>query len=121
MANNPGNNNYENLRDQDRIPVASGQSNTDSTQSLPFLINSVTGRLLVDSSGGSTGTAVYNEIVAGSGTSWTLANIPDTGTLQLYADGQRLSPTVDYTLVGAAITTVLSWSAGTLLADYIFG
>lgn len=116
---NPADNNYQNLRDQNRITVASGQSNTDSTQSLPFLINSITGRLLVDS-GGSTGTAVINEVVSGSGTTWTLANTPLTGTLALYANGQRLTPTVDYSLSGATITTVLGWDAGTLLADYMY-
>lgn len=68
----------------------------------------------------SSGTAVYNEVVAGSGTSWTLAHIPTTGTLQLYANGQRLMETTDYTLSGASITTLTSWAAGTLLADYLY-
>lgn len=72
------------------------------------------------SGGGNTGTAVYNEVVSGSGTSWALTNIPTTGTLRLYANGQRLIPGSgnDYTLSGGNITTALSWSAGTLLADY---
>lgn len=72
------------------------------------------------SGGGNTGTAVYNEVVSGSGTSWALTNTPTTGTLRLYANGQRLIPGAgnDYTLSGGNITTALSWSAGTLLADY---
>lgn len=116
---NPALNSYQNLRDQNRITVASGQSNTDSNQSLPFLVNSITGRLLVDATGGSSNSFKYNEIVSGSGTSWTLANVPITGTVALYANGQRLTPGgVDYTISAAAITTVLSWSAGTVLADY---
>jgi len=69
-------------------------------------------------SSGAVGTAVYNEVVAGSGTSWTLAGVPATGTLRLYANGQRLTITVDYTLAGAVITTLTSWVSGTLLADY---
>lgn len=108
--------NYDAVRDQNRIPVAGGQSNTDSTQTLPFKIDSVTGRVLVDSSV----TAVYNEVVSGSGTAWTLANTPTAGTVRLFANGQRLTPTVDYTISSAAITTVLSWTAGTILADYIY-
>lgn len=70
------------------------------------------------SSSGSNGTAVYNEVVAGSGTSWTLPFAPSTGTLRLYANGQRLMVGTDYSLSGTAITTVDSWVAGTLLADY---
>lgn len=71
-------------------------------------------------SSNSSGTAVYNEVVSGSGTAWTLANTPSTGTLRLYANGERLIPGAgnDYTLTGGNITTALSWSAGTLLADY---
>lgn len=64
------------------------------------------------------GTSVFGEVVAGSGTSWTLANTPTSGTVRLYTNGQRLTVTVDYSLSGANITTVLSWSAGTMLADY---
>lgn len=110
---------YYALRDQNRVPVATGQSSVDSTQTLPFKIDPVTGRVLVDASGAS-GTAVYNEVVAGSGTAWTLAHTPTTGTLMLYANGQRLTPTVDYSLSGADVTTVTSWVAGTILADYFY-
>lgn len=72
------------------------------------------------SSGGSSGTAVYGEVVDGNGTSWTLDNIPSTGTLRLYANGQRLTVTVDYTLSGANITTVQGWNGGTVIADYSY-
>lgn len=68
----------------------------------------------------SSGTAVYNEVVAGGGTAWTLANTPTTDSLRLFANGQRLTPGIDYMIAGDAITTVLSWAAGTLLADYIY-
>ena len=111
--------NYDAIRDQNRVPVAMGQSSVDSTQTLPFKIDPVTGRLLVDATG-ATGTAVYNEVVSGSGTAWTLAHTPTTDTLMLYANGQRLTPTVDYSLSGTAITTVTSWATGTLLADYFY-
>lgn len=118
MSNIPSNNTYFSLRDQNRVPVATGQSNSDSSVSMPILIDSVTGRVLVDINGGAT--AVYGEVVAGSGTSWTLAHTPASSGIALYANGQRLTLTTDYTIAGAAITTILSWSAGTVTADYTY-
>lgn len=71
------------------------------------------------SSGTSSGTNVYNEVVSGSGTAWTLTVVPTLGSVRLFANGQRLTPGgVDYTISGANITTIQSWSAGTILADY---
>lgn len=62
---------------------------------------------------------VDNEIVNGSGTSFTLANTPIAGSVHLYGNGQRLTPGgVDFTIVGTAITMVNSFSTGTVLADY---
>lgn len=107
---------YDAIRDGNRVPVAMGQDSTDATQTLPFLVDPITGRLLVDSGSN----AIYNEVVSGSGTSWTLAHTPTTGTLQLYANGQRLMETTDYTLSGTTITTLTSWATGTLLADYLY-
>lgn len=66
------------------------------------------------------GTSVYNEVVAGSTKTFTLAHTPVAGTERVFANGQRLTPTVDYTIVSAVITTVLSWSAGMITADYNF-
>ncbi len=51
MSFNPGLDNYTAARDGQRTPVATGVSNTDATQTLPFKIDSVTGRVLVDSGG----------------------------------------------------------------------
>jgi hypothetical protein len=68
--------------------------------------------------GMSTSKFVSGEVVAGSGTSWTLANDPSL-FLGLYAMGQRLSTSrADYTISGADITTGLSWAAGDITADY---
>lgn len=93
-------------------------SSVDDKTIVRLVADPITGALLV-SGGGSSGTQVLNEIVAGSGTSWTLANTPNSAGVALYANGQRLTPGgVDYTLTGANITTVLSWAAGTVLADY---
>lgn len=61
-----------------------------------------------------------NEIVNGSGTTFTLAATPLAGTVQLYGGGQRLTPGAsnDYTITGANITTSNSYVAGAILADY---
>ena len=69
-----------------------------------------------DTSGGNN--FVYNEIVSGSGTTFTLAYTPVAGMFALFAQGQRLYPPADYTLAGAVITTVNSWLAGNILCDY---
>ena len=61
---------------------------------------------------------VDNEVVSGSGTSFTLANIPVVGTVKLYALGQRIYTPADYTISANAITTVSSWATGNILADY---
>ena len=69
---------------------------------------------------GASANFVYNEVVAGSGTSFTLANTPVAGSQALYALGQRLTLTVDYTISGANIILVNSLLAASLLADYQF-
>jgi hypothetical protein len=94
-------------------------SSVDGVTIIRLVADPVTGRLLVDSSGGGGGnTFVYNEVVSGSGTSWTLANAPIAGLQSIYANGQKLLPTTDYSISGANITTVDSWSAGQISADY---
>lgn len=69
---------------------------------------------------GSTINFVNNEIISGSGTSWTLANTPVVGSVQLYGNGQYLTPGVgnDYQIVASAITTTNSFSSGTIVANY---
>lgn len=67
---------------------------------------------------GGTTTFVDNEIVAGSGTTFTLASIPVMGSEHVYAVGQRLYPTTDFTISGAVITMLNSWNAGMILVDY---
>lgn len=69
-------------------------------------------------------TFIVSEIVSGSSNTFTLANIPQSGTLMLYANGQRLTPnttivTNDYSISGTIITTTNPWNTGNLLADYI--
>jgi len=61
---------------------------------------------------------IDNEVVAGSGTSFTLANTPVAGSEHIFLNGMRAKLTTDYTISGTGITTTLSWSAGDVIADY---
>lgn len=79
-------------------------------------ITVVNGKKVISS--GSTITFIDDEVVSGSGTSWTLANTPVVGSVKLFALGQKLVLTTDYSITGTAITTVSSWDAGSLVADY---
>lgn len=69
-------------------------------------------------------TFVDEEVVSGSGTSWTLANVPSpASSLMLFQKVDsfgdvKLRRTVDFTDSGASITTVNSFSAGDLQAWY---
>lgn len=107
-------------RDANRVPTIMGVSSSDNSTPVVPYVDPVTHRLLVNTGGGTTGTFVYNEIVAGSGTTFTLTNTPLSGAYAIFANGQRLTPGAgnDFTITGAVITTALSWSAGAILADY---
>lgn len=71
-------------------------------------------------SSGPSGNSVYNEVVSGSGTAWTLVHVPVLGTVRLFGEGQKLLPTSNYTITGSTITTSDSWPAGAISADYNF-
>lgn len=105
-------------KDVNSVAVAGGVSDLDGVTILPFEINHTNGRLMVSAITAGGNTQVFNEVVSGSNTTWTLAFTPSVGTQAIYANGQRLTPTTDYTISGAAITTIDSWAAGTVLADY---
>lgn len=96
-------------------------SNADGVAIVRLWADPITHRLLVDISG-ATGTFVTNEIVAGSATTFTLANTPILGSQAIYGAGIRLTPGAgnDYTIVGAVISILspASYSAGQVLADY---
>ena len=92
--------------------------NTDSI--LVSILKDPRLRMLLHGGGGGGSSTVFidDEVVAGSGTTWTLSGTPISGSLKLYALGQRLKLTTDYTITGSNVTTVSSWNAGELLADY---
>lgn len=107
------------LKDGNSVASAIFESSTTPNLILRGQIDQITGRILVDLVGGGGGgnTFVYNEVLSGSGTSWSFATAPITGLYAIFANGQRLTPTVDFTISGANVTTTDSWVAGTLLGD----
>lgn len=93
------------IRDQNRITVALGVSNADSTVTLPFKIDSSTGRVLVDNSG--SGTTVYTETPVGTidGVNVTFTVAHTINTVYSFAiNGMYIHPTTDYTATGTTIT-----------------
>jgi hypothetical protein len=67
----------EAIRDGNRITVALGQSNADATVTLPFKIDSVTGRLLVATTGSSSvSILVATGTVDDSNVTFTFASTP---------------------------------------------
>ena len=105
------------LKDGNSVASAIFESSTTPNLILRGQIDQITGRVLVDVVGGVGNTFVYNEVLSGSGTSFTFATAPITGLYAIFANGQRLTPTVDFTISGGNVTTVDSFAAGTLLAD----
>ncbi len=75
------------------------------------------GNTITISSTSGFGHTIFSEVVAGSGTTFTLAHTP-IGNILLIGNGQVLTLTNDFTVAGAIITTLTSWSAGQILASY---
>lgn len=88
-------------------------ANSFTTAALQAFYRNGTGTVTTD-------TFVDNEVVAGSGTSWTLAFTPTVNSVKLFENGQLLKPGVgnDYQILGSAIITVNSLTAGTVAAQY---
>ena len=66
-----------------------------------------------------------NEFVSGSGTAWVFLHAPNPTTsvhlyVQEYNGGPfvRLPPTAITSIIGTAMVTAASWTAGALMADY---
>ena len=92
------------LRDQNRVPVALGQSSTDSTVSLPFKIDPVTGRVLTDATGASA--TIYTQtpvgLIDGANKIYTTTNSITT-VIGMWFNGQFVHP-AEYTVAGAGFT-----------------
>ena len=103
------------FRDGNHTPVASGQSNGDSSKVLPFLIDSITGRVLVDNSANTVSavTTTYNLSATQSGND-ALVTLPtisaSSNLVLLIRNGQALTLTTDYT-VSTGVATVFNASA----------
>lgn len=68
---------------------------------------------------GTGGFTYINEIVSGSGTTFTLAHVPQNGAnVVIFGGGSRLTYGVDYTITGAIISMANAYSAGQVVADY---
>jgi hypothetical protein len=65
-------------------------------------------------------TFVDGEVVSGNDVTWVLVSAPLPGSLHLFAFGQRLKDGAanDYILTGRNITTMTSFTSGSLIADY---
>mgnify|MGYP007100058870 CR=1 FL=1 len=72
----------EAIRDQNHVTVALGVSNTDATVTLPFKIDSATGRLLTDAASGS-GTVTSVSVVTANGFAGTVATATTTPAITL--------------------------------------
>lgn len=102
---------------------------TSNVSSIDFVGSGVTGSVIgsavTETISGGTGTIVYNELLTGTGTSFTLAHAPNpTGSLQLFKNGQRLNSGAgnDYTLSGANLIMAVSVTANDQLvaAQYTY-
>lgn len=92
------------------IPIKAGTNVT--------VTKDASGAYVISATGGSSENFADNEVATGSGTSFSIAHTPVAGSTHVYANGQRLTPTVDYTISAANITTLQSWDAGVILVDY---
>lgn len=90
---------------------------------IPKEQNKILGSFIRPQGSSSGSNDVANETPSGSGTTFTLAHTPTSGTLKLYKNGARLQEGAsnDYTLSGATITTNLTVASDdVLLADYSY-
>lgn len=103
------------LRDQDRVSVAGGQSNADSTVVLPFLIDSITGRVLVDNGGGASTIIILaaTGTVDDSNTVFTFTSTPQIVVVNgmSYTDGHGVS----------IVTTTATLDSPAGVGGFVFG
>jgi len=119
----------------DTITIGRGQEGTSAANhntvaKIYSLVLGISAKIITDLAA-QTGNGIpfYNEVVSGSGTTFTLAHTPVSGSVRLYAGGNsnpqsgRHLPGAgnDYTISGATITMLNgSFASGSILADYIY-
>lgn len=91
-------------RDDNNVPVAGGVSSADSTVILPFKVDSVTGRLLVDSASGS-GTVTSVSVVSANGFAGSVANATTTPAITISTTINSPVLAGNGTAISAATTT----------------
>jgi len=105
-------------RDNNQVTTMIGVSSADGVTPVVIWVDPVTHRLLVDLSG----SYVFNEVMGGTvngiNKDFTLANIPKAGTQRIYLEGQRLTPTIDYTISGLTVTLNSAPTGNPPIADY---
>lgn len=94
----------EAVRDGNHVPGALGQSSTDSSVTLPFKIDSATGRLLVDTASGS-GTVTSVSVVSANGFAGTVATATTTPAITLSTTVNSPILAGNGTAISAATTT----------------
>jgi hypothetical protein len=107
------------LRDQNRIPVALGVSNTDSTVTLPFKIDSTTGRVLMDATSGTSLTVGTSTITGGTTTRVLFDNAGVVGEYVISGSGNvamTTSPVFTTPNIGSA-TGSISGNAATVTTN----
>jgi hypothetical protein len=114
------------------VPVAQGGTGTASPSLIAGTNVTITGSFpnqTINATGGGGPTFVDNETVAGAGTAWTLAEVPEAGCVPIlvvppFAGYGMLELVLGstgpygYTISGANITTVTSFPAGSMRAWY---
>jgi hypothetical protein len=103
-----------------RLTPGVGNDYTIAGTTITLVNSTSTGTMIADYKITAVATDVDNEVVAGSGTTFTLADTPISGSEHVYVGGQRLTPGAsnDYTIAGAVITLINSADAGTMICDY---
>ncbi len=91
-------------RDQNYVPSALGQSSTNALVTLPFRIDSATGRLLTDLAGGS-GTVTDVSVVTANGFAGTVANSTSTPAITISTTINAPVLAGNGTAISAATTT----------------
>lgn len=92
------------IRDGNRVTVAGGQSSTDATVVLPFKIDSVTGRVLMDSAS-ALGTVTSVSVVSANGFAGSVATPTTTPAITIATTVNSAVLKGDGTAISAATTT----------------